>query len=339
MHAAVIKDKSISYLSTEDPVITSENEILVAVRAAALNAADLLQVSGNYPPPPGIREDIPGLEYAGIVLEVGKAVTKFKPGDRVMGLVPGEAQAEKLKTAGEATFLIPDGLSFEEATGFSESFFTAYDALIVRANLKEYRNVLVTGAAGGIGMAAVWLSVLKKCKVTASVRHRDLIEPLARHFLRPGDTLLSDDTGSSCTIEFHNGAVLTVCLPQDEPLYGDYDVILDLISGERIPTNLSMLTQNGTIAVIGLLGGATSEIDLRLLLAKRATIFGSTLRSRSAKEKAELRLRIEQEVLPHLANGDVQVAIHASFPLVEVDKAYKKFKEGKKIGKIILTMT
>ncbi len=338
MHAAIIKNKSIHYETADDPQI-SAGEILVSVQAAGINAADLMQTAGYYPPPSGTREDIAGLEYAGTVLEVGEAVTAFQPGDRVMGLTSGGAHATKLAIDSRLALRIPDGVSFPEAAGFSESFFTAYDALFVKARLQPHSRLLVTGAAGGVGMSAVQLGILKQCDVTASVRHQDLWKPLANYFLRYyPDASREKSTSENHVLRFSNDARLNICSPETETEHKGYDTILELVAGNRISGDLSMLNQNGTIAVIGLLGGSTSEIDLALLLEKRASVFGSTLRSRAVEEKAILSEQIGKELLPRLAAKDLFVVIDSKFALSKAKDAYDKFREGKKIGKIILVM-
>jgi len=338
MYAAIIKNKSVHYETTDDPQI-SAGEILVSVQASGINAADLMQAAGDYPPPPGTREDIAGLEYAGTVLQIGKDVAAFQPGDRVMGLTSGGAHATKLAIDSRLALRIPEGLSFREAAGFSESFFTAYDALFAKARLQEKNRLLVTGAAGGVGMAAIQLGILKSCDVTASVRHRDLWGSLTDYFLQYHHDVSPEKSSSkNRVLRFANGACLTVCSPETETDHKGYDVILELVGGNRISGDLSMLNRNGTIAVIGLLGGRTSEIDLTLLLGKRASIFGSTLRSRSIEEKAILSGQIERELLPYLTKKDLFVAIDSEFPLPKAKDAYDKFREGKKVGKLILVM-
>ncbi len=312
MHAVVIVDKTVQIDEVPDPVCGSE-ELLVQVRSAGLNAADLLQKNGFYPAPPGIPQDIPGLEFAGIVKEVGSLVIGFKAGDAVMGVIGGAAQAELCKIHYSNAVLIPQGLDMTSAGGFCETYFTAYDALIRQANLQLSERLLVNGASGGVGLSAVALGRALNAKVTASARHQEHHETLRQLGASP-------------------------ILPAELAENGPYDVILELVGAINLQDNLNALAMEGRISVIGVGAGATSEIDLRILMAKRAKIFGSTLRARPTFAKAALAEEIKAHLLPLCELRKTPVMIAATFDLADVNKAYEMFAKPGKLGKIILTL-
>ncbi len=335
MYAALIENSSITYAQAPEPSISGD-DILVKVETAGLNAADILQVAGYYPPPPGTVEDIPGLEYCGTVEKMGVNVTKFKIGDRVMGLTAGGAHAEKLSVNAATALLVPDILG-KKAGGFSEAFFTAYDALVLKAGLKAGESLLITGAAGGVGMAATQLGIAWGCQVTSSVRNESTRKRFEAYFTGHKNVISSQrDTHDSLQIAFRNGAQLTVSTPETEHLYREYDIFLDLLAGAHLTKDLAMAKKGARIAIIGLLEGTSCEIDLSQLLKKHVAIFGSTLRSRPLEEKAFLTEHVRQYLLPLVINKDLDIMIDSSFPLREVERAYYHFKNGKKLGKILL---
>jgi NADPH2:quinone reductase len=310
MRAAIIRDGSIAVEEYPDPR-PEAGEILVRVRAAGLNGADMLQLRGGYPAPPGAPQDIPGLELAGEVLECGKAVLRFEPGDRVMAVVAGGAQAELAVVHERLAMPVPDELDWEAAGGVPEVFTTAHDALFTQAELRSGERLLVHGAAGGVGMAAVQLGTMAGARVTATVRNeqcRQQISTLGVHAISP-DEFVED---------------------------GPYDVILELVGAPNWPANLEALAEGGRIAVIGVGGGPKVELNLLALMGRRGRIHGSTLRSRSLEDKAVAARRVEKEVLPGFASGDLSVFVAATYPLDEIAAAYERFKAGAKLGKIVL---
>jgi NADPH:quinone reductase-like Zn-dependent oxidoreductase len=226
-------------------------ECLVRVRAAGLNGADIHQRAGNYPAPPGAPQDIPGLELAGEVIECGQGSTRFKPGDRVMAIVAGGGQAELAVVHERVLMPIPGNLDWPQAGGTPEVFTTAHDALFTQAGLRAGERLLVHGAAGGVGTAAVQLGRAAGARVTATVRNPD-----ARHKV------------ASLGAE--------VIAPEGFAEHGPFDVILELVGAPNLHDNLMSLNIWGRIATIGIGGGAKAEINLGLLLGKRATIHGST---------------------------------------------------------------
>jgi NADPH:quinone reductase-like Zn-dependent oxidoreductase len=290
VRAAVIRDGRIEVEERPDPV-PGPDEVLIRVRAAGVNGADLAQRAGRYPPPPGVT-DVPGLECAG----------ETEDGERVMALLPGGGQAELAVAHRSHVLRVPEQLSWEEAGGFVETFATAHDALFAQAELREGDRLLVNGAAGGVGTAAVQLGRAAGAQVTANARHHhDELRAL----------------GARTDVE------------------GDYDVILELVGGENLAANLGRLARNGRIVVIGVGAGSRAELDYGHLMFKRARISGSTLRSRSTAEKEDVIRRLEAFMQAHA----FRVPVDETFPLSRAQDAYERFAAGGKFGKIVITTT
>jgi putative PIG3 family NAD(P)H quinone oxidoreductase len=312
MRAATISDGSISVAEHPDPR-PQAGELLVRVRAAGLNGADMLQVLGNYPAPPGAPQDIPGLELAGEVLECGDGVERFEPGDRVMAVVAGGGQAELATVHERLAMPVPDELDWDAAGGTPEVFTTAHDALFTQAQLMVGERLLVHGAAGGVGTAAVQLGTMAGARVTATVRDEHCREQVA-------------SLGANAIA------------PDEFPDAGPYDVILELVGAPNWPANLQALAERGRIAVIGVGAGTRVEIDLHALMIRRGRIHGSTLRPRSLEDKADAARLVEKAVLPGFASGDLSVFVAETFPLDDVAAAYDRFRAGRKLGKVVLTI-
>ena len=312
MRAVTVVDKNIEIREHPDPE-PGKGELLVRVRAAGLNKADTLQVLGFYPAPPGSPPDIPGMELAGEVAATGDGVTEFAEGDRVMAIVGGGAQAELAVVHERMAMRIPDTVPFPEAGGFPEVFLTAHDALFTQAHLTIGDRVLVHGAAGGVGTAAVQLAAGAGAHVTASVRNDRLWDEVAR--LGATEVVAHDDFADR----------------------GPFDVILELVGASNMAGNVAALNRSGRIVVIGVAGGgANTEVDLLTLMGKRALITGSTLRTRPLEEKAQVTRRAEAHAVPLLANGAVRVLVEATYPLQDAAAAYERFNQGGKLGKIVL---
>jgi NADPH2:quinone reductase len=310
MKAAVISEGHVYWTERPSPS-PGTNDLLVKVEAAGLNGADLLQRAGRYPPPPGVPPDEPGLECAGTVVAVGEAVRDFRPGDRVMSLMPGAGQAELAVVPERLAMRVPDGVPTEEAGAFPEAFATAHDALFTQARLALGERLLVTGAAGGVGAAAVQLGAAAGASVVASAREARFHKRLA-------------ELGA------------TPALPAEALGLGPFNVVLELVGGPGLPGALSALADWGRVVVIGTGAGRTTELDLSVLLAHRATLRGSTLRTRSLEEKALVTRRLEHHVLPLLAAGRVRVPLAERFAFEEVEAAYERFAAGAKFGKVVL---
>jgi NADPH2:quinone reductase len=310
--AAVIRDGSLVAEERPDPEPGS-SEVLVQVHAAGLNGADMMQLRGGYPAPAGVPADIPGLELAGEVIGLGPGATRFAIGDRVMGIVGGGGQAQ-LSTVHERVLMpVPDGVDLTAAGGFPEVFTTAHDAVFTQGELRVGEHLLVHGAAGGVGTAAVQLGRLAGARVTATVRNPDHREGVAQL----------------------GAAVLA---PEGFAEHGPFDVILELVGAVNLAGNLTALNIGGRIVVIGTSAGAKAEINLAAVMRKRARIHGSTLRARPLEGKALTARAVERSVLPALAAGEIMVPIAETFPLAQAPDAYERFQAGAKLGKIILTM-
>ena len=312
MRAATIRDKQIVIEEHPDPE-PGDGEVLVRVHAAGLNGADMHQLAGGYPAPPGSPQDIPGLELAGEVVARGRGAERFAEGDRVMSIVGGGGQAELAVVNERVLMPVPENLSWVEAGGVPEVFTTAHDAVFTQAELQVGERLLVHGAAGGVGVAAVQLGRAAGARVTATVRNPDLRDRVAAF----GATVLPHDA-----------------FVDDAP----FDVILELVGAVNLMQNLKALETGGRITVIGMGAGATGEINLGLLLVKRGRIHGSTLRSRPLEQKAATARGMERSVLPLLAAGEVKVPVAETYALDQAPAAYDHFQRGGKLGKIVLTM-
>ena len=310
MRAATIRDKAVAIEEHPDPE-PGAGEVLVRVRAAGLNGADILQRAGGYPAPPGAPQDIPGLELAGEVVACGPGVQRFSEGDRVMAIVAGGGQAELCVVHERGAMPVPDALDWPAAGGFPEVFTTAQDALFTQAQLAPGERLLVHGAAGGVGTAAVQLGHTAGALVTGTVRSEDKRAAVA-------------ELGAEAVA------------PEDFEERGPFDVVLELVGAPNIGGDLKALGNRGRIVVIGVGAGAKAELNLLALMGKRARIHGSTLRPRPLEDKAEAMRRVERHVLPLVEAGRIRVPIAATFPLDQVAEAYERFTAGDKLGKVVL---
>ncbi len=311
MRAVTIREKVLSVQEHPDPE-PGAGEVLVAVRAAGLNGADMMQRRGLYPAPPGSPAEIPGLELAGEVAALGPGANRFELGERVMSIVGGGGQAELAVVHERVLMPVPECLDWPAAGGVPEVFTTAHDALFTQAGLRPGERLLVHGAAGGVGTAAVQLGRTTGARVTATVRnpqHREQVAAL--------------------------GA--TVIEPEGFSQHGPFDVILELVGGPNLPEDVVALNTWGRIVVIGIGAGAKAELNLAVLMSKRGRIHSSTLRVRPLEEKAIAARALERSVLPLLEARELTVPIAATYPLERAVEAYDAFAAGGKLGKIILT--
>ena len=311
VRAVTIQDGELVVEEREDPE-PGKGELLVRVRAAGLNGADMLQRKGGYPAPPGSPHDIPGLELAGEVAALGPGAGRFEEGDRVMAVVGGGGHAELALVHERAAMPVPGGLDWPAAGGLPEVFTTAHDAVFSQAGLRPGEHLLVHGGAGGVGTAAIQLGREAGARVTATVRNESLrraVEELGARVIAPDGF-------------------------EEE---GPYDVILELVGAANLAGNLSSLALGGRIAVIGVGGtGPKAEINLLAVMQRRARIHGSTLRARPLEQKADAMRRVERHVLPLVEAGAVAVPVAETFPLAEALAAYDRFAAGGKLGKIVL---
>jgi NADPH:quinone reductase len=311
MRAVTIRDKELSVEDHPDPE-PGTGEILVRVRAAGVNGADMMQRRGLYPAPPGSPQDTPGLELAGEVVARGPGAQRFEQGDRVMAVVGGGGQAELATVHERQAMPVPDGLNWAEAGGTPEVFTTAHDAVFTQAGLGMGERLLVHGAAGGVGTAAVQLGASAGAHVTATVRRPEAREAVTA-------------LGAHDVIE-----------PDGFEERGPFDVILELVGAPNLGPNLKALATRGRIVVIGIGAGAKGELNLRDLMTKRATLRASTLRARPLEEKAAAARAVERQVLPLFAAGRIRVPVAETFSLERAAEAYDRFAEGGKVGKIVL---
>lgn len=312
MRAATIRDGEITIEEHPDPVAVGE-ELLVKVRAAGLNGADMMQRRGLYPAPPGSPQDIPGMELAGEVLARGPQARRFEVGERVMAIVGGGGQAELAVVHERQLMPVPSALDWPAAGGLPETFTTAHDAIFTQAGLRPGEHLLVHGGAGGVGTAAIQLGHATGARVTATVRREE---------------------SRAAVAELGAKAVA----PDGFAEHGPFDVILELVGAPNLGENLGALAIGGRICVIGVSAGAKTDLNLLALMGKRARIHGSTLRARPLEEKALVARRLEREVLPLFEVGAVKVPVAETFPLQEALAAYDRFAAGGKLGKIVLTV-
>ncbi len=311
MRAATISDGQVRLAEHPDPT-PGAGEVLVRVRAAGVNGADILQRAGHYPAPPGSPSDIPGLELAGEVAALGEGAERFAVGDRVMAIVGGGGQAELCALHERQLMPVPADLPWDQAGGLPEVFTTAHDALFTQCGLQAGERLLVHGGAGGVGTAAVQLGVAAGATVTATVRN-----PEAR----------------SAVVALGAHAVVG---PDEFEQHGPFDVVLELIGAPNMPGNLKAIATGGRIVVIGVGAGFKAEVNLLALMNKRAVLRGSTLRARPLEQKAATARAVERHVLPLFERGALRVPVAATFPLDAAHDAYESFSAGGKVGKIVL---
>jgi putative PIG3 family NAD(P)H quinone oxidoreductase len=325
MKAVYIKEfggpENLEYREVEDPPKPKGSEILIRVRAAGLNRADLLQRRGLYPPPAGYSPNIPGLEFAGEVAAIGDLVEGLKIGDRVFGITTGEAQAELHLIDSSHVSKIPDNLNFVRAAAIPEAFITAHDAIRTQAGLKNGETLLVHAVGSGVGLAGLQLGKAFGATVIGTSRTADKLKKCAEFGLDHG-IATADAQFADKVLE----------LTQNKGL----DVVLDLVGGAYFPENLKCLAVKGRVMLVGLTAGRSAEIDLGLALRKRAKIIGTVLRGRSTAEKAEAVARFADEVVPLLANGKVVPNIDKVFPAADVRSAHEYLESNESFGKVIL---
>ncbi|WP_043268822.1 zinc-binding dehydrogenase [Streptomyces sp. CT34] len=298
-----------------DPVV-GPGLVAVRVHAAGLNAADLQQARGDYPAPPGWPADIPGLEIAGEVEQVGAEVTGVSVGDRVMALVGGGGHAERIVVPADLLLPVPAGLPWQEAAGFPEAFGTAWDALVVQAGVRAGDRVLVTGAAGGVGTAMVQVAAASGAHVVASVRRTELHDRVRE--LAPV------------------GSGVDVVVPGQEGERAPYDIVVELVGGEDCLRRVELLRTRGKFLIVGVQGGAVAPLQMFDLMLARAQLIGTTIRGRSHAEKALLAATVRTSVVPLLAEGRLRVPVEAAFPLDRYSDAYARLAGPGKFGKVVL---
>jgi putative PIG3 family NAD(P)H quinone oxidoreductase len=296
------------------------SQVMVEVAAAGLNRADCLQRRGFYPAPPGVPADVPGLEFAGVVESVGDAISAWKPGDRVMGIVGGGSMATRVVTEGAELMPVPKDLSLAEAAAVPEVFLTAYDAIVLQGGLQAGQAVLLHAVASGVGTAAIQIASALGATTVGTSR--------TAHKL-PRCTELGL-THAVLVEEGQFADTVLAAVPEGA------NVVLDTIGAAYLSQNVKVIAKKGRIIVIGLMGGVKGDLALGALLAKRASIHGSVLRSRSAAEKAELTKSFTEEMLGRFATGELKPIIDDVLPMTDVQTAHKRMDANQTFGKLVL---
>jgi putative PIG3 family NAD(P)H quinone oxidoreductase len=309
----------------ENPPAPAGKEVLVRVKASALNRADLYQRKGFYPAPPGFPERIPGLEFAGEVAETGDEVTDFKTGDRVFGITAGGAQAEFLLTDESLLARVPESLSLTQAAAIPEAFITAHDAIFTLGNLKENETLLVHAVGSGVGLAALQLAKARRgIKVFGTSRTPDKLEECKKFGLDEG-ILISDETNFAEIIKEKNASQ-------------GVDVILDLVGAKYFQANLESLNLKGRIILVGTPAGANAELNFGLAMSKRLRIIGTVLRPRPTTEKAEATAAFAKEVVPLFETGKLKPNIDKIFKIEEIRAAHEYLESNASFGKVVLQL-
>jgi putative PIG3 family NAD(P)H quinone oxidoreductase len=305
-----------------DEPVPGPDEILVRVHHAGVNRADTLQRRGAYPDPQRRDVEIPGLEYAGTVEAVGARVAAWNVGDRVMGIESGACYAEYVATHERQALPIPGAVATEDAAAIPEVFLTAWDALVVQGGLTSGRWALVHAGASGVGTAAIQIATAigARVAVTCSAPKADACRAL----------------GATVVLE-RSPADWLSALRSSVP--GGADVVLDVVGGEEADRNLQAVRPRGTIVQVGLMGGATTPVNLGLLLTKRVTWIGTALRTRPLEQKLAVCQRFIAEVLPRFDDGALRPVIDSRFALADAAEAHRRMEADANVGKILLDVS
>lgn len=308
-----------------DTPVPGPGEMLVRVQATALNRADILQREGRYPPPAGAPADIPGLEFAGDVVDRGSGATRWPIGARVFGITGGGAHAEFVVVNQDAVAGIPDHVGWVEAAAVPEAFITAHDAMIVQAELAMGETVLVHAVASGVGLAAVQLARAWGAIPFGTSRTAEKLIAARESGLEDGIAIRTDFEPLSKAVETWTSG-------------RGIDVTLDLVGGPYLAASAKVAAPRGRIMIIGSLAGQTGDFPLSVVLRKRLQLRGTVLRSRSLAEKIDATARFEREVVPLLATGKVKPVIDTVFPLEQIADAHRRMESNESVGKIVIGM-
>lgn len=297
-----------------------EHEVLIAVAAAGVNRPDCFQRAGLYPPPPG-ASDLPGLEVAGTIAQIGRGVTRWQVGDRVCALTPGGGYAAYCLTPADHCLPVPDGLSLTEAACLPETTFTVWINVFERARLSPGETLLVQGGSSGIGVTAIQMARALGHRVFATAGSQE-------------KCAACEQLGAERAINYRTEDFVEVVksLTQGKGV----DVILDMVGGSYIPRELRCLADDGRLSIIAFLGGSRAEVDFNDVLRRRLTITGSTLRPRTVAFKAAVAATLEQRVWPLIASGHIRPVIHSRFPVEQAARAHALMESSAHIGKIVL---
>jgi len=293
--------------------------VLIRVRAAGVNRPDLLQRQGRYPAPPGASA-ILGLEVAGEIAAVGEGVERWRAGDRVTALLAGGGYAEYALVDARHALPVPSGLDYTQAAALPETVFTVWTNVFERGRLQRGETLLVHGANSGIGVTAIQMAKAAGARVFATARGADKAAK-AREI--GADLAVDAAVGDWAAAARAAGAV---------------NVVLDMVGAEYFARNLDVLAPDGRLVVIAVLTGAAVELNLLVLMMKRLTVTGSTLRARDADEKARMARAVEEHVWPWIASGAVRIPVDRTFPLERAGEAHALLERGAQFGKVVLTV-
>jgi putative PIG3 family NAD(P)H quinone oxidoreductase len=296
------------------------DEVLIKVAAAGVNRPDCLQRRGLYPPPPG-ASPLPGLEAAGVVIATGTGVKDLQPGDHVCALLAGGGYAEYCTVPAVQCLPVPAGMTLQAAAALPETFFTVWTNVFELGRLQPGERLLVHGGASGIGTTAIQLANELGAEVYATAGSA-------------AKTELCKRLGARHAVDYHDADFVT----ELKPLTANQgmDVILDIVGGSYLEQNIRLLAHNGRLVVIGILGGAKGTLNLGLVLAKRLTVTGSTLRARSPAEKGEIAYALRERVWPLLAAGKVKPVVQEYLPLEDTGRAHALLEASSVAGKLVL---
>ena len=313
------EDKSLTWTEMNDPEC-GDDEVMIEVKASAVNRADIMQIAGLYPPPPGASE-VPGLECAGIIKAVGSQVSQWQAGDKVCALLAGGGYADTVVCKANHCLPVPDGFSFNEAAALPEVFATAWLNIFVEGGASANDSVMIHAGASGVGTAAIQLCKAFNMPCFVTVGSRDKLATCHKlganggHIRHDGDFLEAAKT-------FTDGK--------------GFKVILDPVGGQYLESNLKSLATDGALVIIGLMGGRGAELDIGRLLVKRLRVIGSTLRSRSDKDKGELIAKLKEKVWPLFDKGVLKPIIHKEYSIQDAASAIEEVKSNQTVGKVIL---
>ena len=301
-----------------DPAVGA-GEILIAVKAAGVNRADVIQRKGKYPAPKGVAADVPGLEVAGVVEACGAGVTRWKAGDAVCALLAGGGYAERVVVDAGHCLPVPRGMAWTDAAALPEAMFTVWSNVFQRGRLRSGETLLVHGGTSGIGMAAIQLARAMGARVFATAGSDEKCRA-------------AEAAGAERCVNYRTADFET------ELKAAGVDVVLDMIGGDYVAKNLNLLRPEGRLVLINTAKGAKVEVNLMQVMAQRLTITGSTLRARESAFKTALAAEIEAQVWPLVGAGQVKANVFRVYPMSEAADAHRLMESSAHVGKIVLTI-
>jgi putative PIG3 family NAD(P)H quinone oxidoreductase len=300
------------------------SDVLVEVKASALNRADLLQCLGQYPAPAGFASDVPGLEYAGQVVATGAHVARWRQGDAVMGIIGGGAFAQRVAVHERECVPVPTGLDLNSAAAVPEAFFTAFDALGIQGGLKSGESLLIHAVSSGVGTAAVQIGLAFHANVLGTSRSPDKLARCVSE-LKLSHSILVETTPP----QFRD--------PVRQATGGrGADLVLDLVGGDYFPETMRCLALRARVLLVGLLAGNRAEVDLRSLLTYRATAVGTMLRSRPIEEKIGVARAFERQMLPLFESKQLKPVVDSVFPIAQIRNAFERMVSNQSFGKVVV---